>query len=351
MSFLYTFAIAVFLAVIFTPVSIKVAHKFGVLDQPGGRRIHKRPIPRMGGIAIYTAFWLSVFLTVDLNSSIMGLFLGSTMIFIVGIADDIRGLRPITKLVLQIAAALILLLLSISVDRVTLPLLGEINLGYAGMLLGILWIVGLVNTVNISDGLDGLAAGICMIAALVLFWSAYTIGQIIPAHLMLALAGAALGFLFFNFNPAKVFMGDSGSMFLGFIIGAVSWTGLLKTATVLGLIFPLLVLGMPLVDVLFAIIRRSWKGISITRADRGHLHHRLLDTGFTQRSAVLLLYAISAGFGLAALLCVNDEWLLAAILVLLNMVLIMNIMFRKLKMERFWIKRIEKNQETDKDKV
>lgn len=339
MSFLSTFVLAVLGAVVLTPVSIMIARKLGVLDHPGGRRIHQTPIPRMGGIAIYLAFWLAVFLRVDLNSTVIGLFLSSTLIVLVGIADDSKGLGPFPKLFLQIMAAFIFLSFSPSIEYVVLPLVNEVGLGYAGFILGVLWIVGLVNTVNISDGLDGLAAGICMIAALVLFWSAIKIDQIFPAHLMLALTGAALGFLFFNFNPAKVFMGDSGSMFLGFILGAVSWTGLLKTATVLGLIFPLLVLGMPLTDVLFAIIRRKWKGRSIVLADRGHLHHRLLDMGFTQKSAVLLLYAISAGFGLAAIFCVYGNWLLAAILVLLNMVLILNIMFRKLKVEKFWVKK------------
>jgi UDP-GlcNAc:undecaprenyl-phosphate GlcNAc-1-phosphate transferase len=189
--------------------------------------------------------------------------------------------------------------------------------------------VGLVNTVNISDGLDGLAAGICFIAALILCWSALRIEQFTPAYLLLALAGVALGFLFYNFHPAKIFMGDSGSMFLGYILGAVSIWGLLKTATILGLVFPLLVLGMPLTDVLFAIIRRSWKGLSIARADRGHLHHRLLDAGLTQRQAVLILYAMSLCFGLAAILSVYGHWLIALVLILLNIGLILRIMFRR----------------------
>ena len=147
--------------------------------------------------------------------------------------------------------------------------------------------------VNISDGLDGLAAGICFIAALILFWAAYTIQQGTVALFMMSLAGAALGFLFFNFHPARIFMGDSGSMFLGYIIATASLWGLLKTAAILGLVFPMIVLGMPLADMVFTIVRRSWKGRSLARADRGHLHHRLLDVGLSQREAVLVLYLIS----------------------------------------------------------
>jgi UDP-GlcNAc:undecaprenyl-phosphate GlcNAc-1-phosphate transferase len=222
------------------------------------------------------------------------------------------------------------LFFGLSLSPITIPLLNiPVDLGYLGYGFIVFWIVGLVNTVNISDGMDGLAAGICMIAALILFWAANQIEQGPASVLMLALAGATFGFLFFNFHPAKIFMGDSGSMFLGYILGAVSISGLLKTATILGLVFPLLVLGMPVTDVIFAIIRRSWRGLSIARADRGHLHHRLLDAGLTQRQAVLILYAISFCFGLAAVFCVYGNWYMAILLVLLNFGLILRIMFRK----------------------
>jgi UDP-GlcNAc:undecaprenyl-phosphate GlcNAc-1-phosphate transferase len=328
--YLITFILAVALATILTPLAIILAGKWGIIDYPGDRRVHSFPIPRLGGAAIFLAFWLAVVLTIDVDRMIAGLFFGSLLIFAVGMVDDIKGLSPLAKFFWQLLAAIVPLFFGLAVEQVTLPFLGEIYLGMAiGYAFAVIWIVGLVNTVNISDGLDGLAAGICFIAALILCWSALRIEQFTPAYLLLALAGVALGFLFYNYHPAKIFMGDSGSMFLGYILGAVSIWGLLKTATILGLVFPLLVLGMPLTDVLFAIIRRSWKGLSIARADRGHLHHRLLDAGLSQKQAVLILYAISLCFGLAAILSVYGHWVIALVLILLDIGLILRIMFRR----------------------
>lgn len=328
-SYIITFSLAAIFALLLTPVAIVLAKKWGVIDHPGDRRVHTVPIPRLGGLAIYISFWLAVLLNTEFTKMVVGLFLGSTIIFVVGIIDDVKGIRALHKLIWQLLAAFIPILFGLSVDQMTLPLLNTVNLGIFGYAFAIFWIVGIVNTVNISDGLDGLAAGICFIAALILFWSAERIEHPTAPFLMLALAGVVLGFLFFNFHPAKIFMGDSGSMFLGYILGAVSIWALLKTATILGLVFPLLVLGMPLTDLVFAIIRRSWKGISIARADRGHLHHRLLDAGLTQRQAVLILYAISSCFGIAAIFCIYGSWYSALVLVILNIALILRIMFRR----------------------
>lgn len=329
MDYIITFLLAVLLALLLTPASIKLAGRWGIMDHPGERRIHSRPIPRLGGAAIYISFWLAVFLNIHVNNDVLGLFLGSTVVFAAGIYDDMKGLRPRYKLLWQVFAALIPIFFGLTVESLTLPIFGEVNLGLFGAIFIVLWIVGVVNTVNISDGLDGLAAGICFIASLILFWSANRIEQYPASFLMLALAGVALGFLFYNYHPAKVFMGDSGSMFFGYVMGAVSIMGLLKTATILGLIFPLLVLGLPIMDMTFAIIRRRWKGLSIARADKGHLHHRLLDAGLSQRKAVFVLYIISFGFGLAGILCTYDNWYLAAILIVVNLGFIIRIFFRK----------------------
>jgi len=340
-SYLITFILAAVLALILTPLAIKLAGKWGIIDYPGDRRVHKVPIPRFGGAAIYLSFWLAVFLNIDVTKMIIGIFLGSTIIFIVGIVDDIKGIRPLYKLLWQLLSVIVLIFFGLSVPEMTLPFIGTVNLGFFGYVFAVLWIVGLVNTVNISDGLDGLAAGICFIAALILFWSANRIEQMPASVLMLTLAGVTFGFLFYNSNPAKIFMGDSGSMFLGYIIGAVSIWGQLKTATVLGVVFPLLVLGMPLIDLVFAIIRRKWKGLSIARADRGHLHHRLLDAGMTQRQAVYILYAISACFGIAAIFGVYGYWYISVALVLINIGLILRIVFRKFKLNKsIWKKKI-----------
>ncbi len=335
MTFVLTFVIALIIAVIATPLSMKLGKRWGAIDYPGGRRVHKTPIPRIGGIAIYAAFWIAVIIMGIWDRQIWGLFFGSTIIVIVGVVDDIFDLRPMVKLVWQIIAAALLLFFGFSMSQISLPIIGmkldfaSIGLGWLGLVLAVFWIVGLVNTVNISDGLDGLAAGICFEAALLLCWSAIRINEVTEAHLTLALAGAALGFLFFNFHPARVFMGDSGSMFLGYIIGGISIMGLLKTATVLGLVFPLLVLGMPLTDMTFAIIRRKLRGHSIATADRGHLHHRLLDAGFSQPQAVLLLYAMSGCFGMAAVLGALGSWVWAAALLSADFALLVIILMRR----------------------
>lgn len=329
MTYLSTFFAALVISVAATPLSISLAKKWGAIDYPGSRRVHQKPIPRLGGIAIYLAFWMAAAITQTWDQTLWGLFAGSTLILLVGIWDDIRGMRPLVKLLWQIAAAAILLFFGFSVPTISLPFLEPIKLGSLGLGLIIFWVVGLVNTVNIADGLDGLAAGICFGAALLLFWSANNIHNVPAAHWTLALAGASLGFLFFNFHPARVFMGDSGSMFLGYIIGGISIAGLLKTATILGLVFPLLVLGMPLTDLTFAIIRRKLKGRPISTADRGHLHHRLLDAGLTQRQAVLLMYVMSACFGITAILGASGYWVWAVALLLANFALLISILLRR----------------------
>lgn len=331
-SYFITFILAIVFSVFLTPVAITLAKRWGVLDYPGERRIHKAPLPRMGGAAIYVSFWLAVFLSVPMEKKLIGLFLGSAILFVVGFYDDVKGLRPLYKLFGQIIAASVLVLFGFTVAHVTLPIIGRIELGIFGTVFMVIWVVGLVNAVNLCDGMDGLASGICFIAALMLSWSANHIGATTQSFLMLALAGVTLGFLLFNFNPSKIILGDSGSMFLGYMIGAVSISGMLKTATVLSLVFPLLVLGIPLIDMLFAVIRRKWKGYPIVRADRGHLHHRLLDTGLNQRQAVIVLYGVSLCFGLAAILATYGHWLTAAVLVIIDFGVIVRIMFRKFRL-------------------
>ncbi len=305
------------MTVILTPVIIVVARKVGAIDYPGEeRRVHKKPIPRLGGVAMYLSFVIVTLYHFPFsNPTIKGLIIGSTVILAVGIYDDIKGVSPKAKLLGQIAAAVVLLFFDgYQVDHLTLPGLTPIPLYEWGSVFVILWVVSLVNTVNITDGLDGLAAGISFGACIVLLVSAVHIGTFQAAFLMAGLAGSCLGFLFFNFHPAKVFMGDSGSMFLGFVIASVSITGLLKTSALFGLVLPLLAMGMPIFDMTFAVIRRKWRGQPISLADRGHLHHRLLDMGLSHRQAVLSLYLLSAILGAAALLASMANWSWAIIL-------------------------------------
>jgi len=338
MTYALTFFVALVIAALATPVSMKLAGRWGAIDYPGGRHVHTKPIPRLGGLAIYVAFWSASLIMQVWDEQMMGLFLGSTIILLVGIWDDIRGMRPLIKFFWQIAAASVLIAYGFSMDSISLPFMDQpiifekLGLGAIGIILMLFWVVALVNTVNVSDGLDGLAAGICFMVALLLFWSANGINQLPAAHLTLALSGALLGFLFFNFPPARVFMGDSGSMFLGYIIGGISIMGLLKTATILGLVFPLLVLGMPVTDLTFAIIRRKLRGQSMATADRGHLHHRLLDAGLTQRSAVLCMYGISACFGIAAVLGAKGQWIWALAMLIIVFALLIIILMRRTAM-------------------
>ncbi|MDR2736522.1 MAG: undecaprenyl/decaprenyl-phosphate alpha-N-acetylglucosaminyl 1-phosphate transferase [Gracilibacteraceae bacterium] len=337
--YIVPFIIALLGSCLITPVTIWMARKWGVLDQPGDRRVHKKAVPRLGGVAIFASFWSVMFLvwqadllpaTSDWTSTmIWGLFWGSALIFLVGLVDDIWDIHPVPKLILQIVAACIPLFFGLELSFVNLPVLGGIVLGDWGAVLAVAWIVVIVNTVNITDGLDGLASGICIIASIILAWSAFTIGQSDAAQALIILAAAALGFLFFNYHPAKVFMGDSGSMFLGYILATMSIWGAVKTPIMLGLVFPLLVLGVPFVDIIFAVVRRKWQGHPIMKADRGHLHHRLMDSGLTHAQAVWTMYLISLGFGMMAICFSYEMWWVAVLLLLLNSVVIVRIMLRQ----------------------
>jgi len=356
-SYVTTFITAFVLVLAATPLAIRLANKWGVMDYPGDRRIHKVPVPRLGGAAIFLAFWLAILINFGVSGvdsfngkMIFGFFLGSLIIFAVGVVDDIKGIRPLFKLLWQVLAAVILIFFGLQEPTISLPFLGQIDLGIFSYPFAVFWITGMVNTVNVSDGMDGLAAGVCFFASLVLCWSASRIDRPEAALIMLALAGVSLGFLFYNYHPAKIFMGDSGSMFLGYMMGAVSIWALLKTSAILGLVFPLLVLAMPLTDLLFAIIRRSRRGVPIARADRGHLHHRLLDAGLTQRQAVLVLYGISFSFGLAAIFSIYDLWYISLLLVVINFALILRIIFRKFNLRQPMWKRkyYAKNREGSK---
>jgi len=322
------------LTLLFTPVSMFVAKKIGAIDYPGERRVHLKPIPRLGGVAMYLSFFIVVLLFQHpLTREIKGLLIGATIILFLGIYDDVKGVSPKLKLAGQILAALVLVFSGYNMQILNIPGYPGINLGPWGMgyFLVVFWVVSLVNTVNITDGLDGLAAGICFVACLVLLWSAIHIvqGQGTEPLMLAALAGTCLGFLFFNFHPAKVFMGDSGSMFLGFALAAISVSGALKTPVLLSLVLPLLALGLPIFDITFAVIRRKWKGQPIALADRGHLHHRLLDRGFTHRQAVLFLYVLSALLGGAALFASVNDWRSATSITMLVLVVVFALLTSK----------------------
>lgn len=300
--YVLAFIIAIVVAYILTPRVISLANKTGAMDAPDERKVHSKPIPRIGGLAIYFAFIVAALFTVDLTKEVVGLLTGATVILVVGIIDDFKSLPAKVKLMGQIIAAVVLVLFDVRIDCITNPFGDMFFLSeYLAIPITIFWIVGLTNTVNLIDGLDGLAAGVSTIAAITILLVALQQGFLLVAVLTAALAGAAMGFLQYNFNPAKIFMGDTGSMFLGYMLAGISVLGAVKSAATIALIVPILALGLPILDTTFAIVRRYLNGTPIFKPDRGHLHHRLLDMGFTQKQAVLLMYVISGGLGLSAI--------------------------------------------------
>lgn len=299
-------------AMVATPLAIRLARRLRIVDAPGPRKVHATAVPRAGGMAIVAAMLALVIPVITLDNAIgasfrlvhekvLALLLGGLVIFAVGLLDDLRGLRARTKLLAEIIAAGAMCAAGIRIDEITLPGAFTITFGPLACPVTILWIVGVTNALNLIDGLDGLAAGIAAITCGVIAVLAIVTGQPVMAVLMLALLGSLCGFLVFNFNPARIFMGDCGSLFLGFTLGTASVLSAMKTATLVGLALPLLALGVPLFDMLFSMLRRMLDRRSPFSPDRGHIHHRLLDLGLSQRRAVLALYSVTAGVATLAL--------------------------------------------------
>lgn len=329
--YMLAFVIAAGVALLITPGVILLAAKTGAMDAPDARKVHKKPIPRIGGIGIYAAFMVAMLsvlsfvdVTADVKTEIIGLMVGGSLIVLVGVIDDYKNLPAKVKLVGQIiAAAVLVIVFDVRIDFITDPFGDYIYTEWLAVPLTIFWIVGLTNTVNLIDGLDGLAAGVATIAAVTIMMVALQQSIMLVAVLTAALAGAAFGFLYYNFNPARIFMGDSGSMFLGFMLAGISVIGAVKSAATIALIVPILALGLPILDTTFAIVRRYRGGVPIFKPDKGHLHHRLLDLGFTQRQAVLLMYVISALLGLSAVALTEVSNQLAIIIVCVVVVVVL----------------------------
>ena len=322
---IFAFVVALIVSYATTPLSIKLAFKIGALDIPkDNRRMHKKPTPRIGGIAIVYGFFISVccfsnfFIDGALNKPLIGILIGSLIIAVLGFLDDLKPKKAIVKFFIQIAAAAIPVLMGVRVVAVANPLNDLMVRVPEWLSIGgsILFIVGVTNAVNLIDGLDGLAAGVSSIAALALLSILMMQHNANLTMLILAaaLAGSCFGFLPFNFNPAKTFMGDTGATFLGFILACVSIQGPFKTYVAFAL--PFLILGLPIFDTLFAIVRRLLKGQGIMTPDRGHLHHKLIDMGLSQRSAVIVLYALSAVLSISAIVLFLTNFLRAFILFL-----------------------------------
>jgi UDP-GlcNAc:undecaprenyl-phosphate GlcNAc-1-phosphate transferase len=299
---LYGAALALVIVVAFTPAVAGMARRLGAVDLPDERRVHRIPIPRLGGLAMFFGIIVPSLAFLDLSRSVRGLLVGAAVATAVGAIDDVRGLRWWEKLGGQVLAGAIPPIFGIWVDHFTFPFVGVYDLSvWIGGPVTVLWIVAVMNMVNFLDGLDGLAAGVCGIAGGTFAVIALSLGKPNAAAFSAIVLGATLGFLRHNFFPARVFMGDSGAMLLGFSLAAVSVEGLLKTAATVALFFPLLVLAVPILDTGFVVARRLKYHQPITAPDRAHLHHRFVNIGFSQPRAVLYIYFWVATLAAAAL--------------------------------------------------
>jgi len=294
--------LAVAIVVLLTPAVGGMARLLGAVDAPGGRRLNRRPVPRLGGVALFLGIFVPALAFLPLGRETRGVLLGAAVAVTVGAIDDFRGLRWFEKLAGQLVAASIPVGFGIWVDRFTFPLLGIHALPeWAGAPLTILWIVAIMNMVNFLDGLDGLAAGVAAIAGGTFAVIALSLGKPDAAIISAIVFGASVGFLRHNFYPARIFMGDSGALLLGFILATVSVQGLLKTAATVALFFPLLVLAVPIVDTTFVVARRLKHGEPVFEGDQAHLHHRFIRRGFTQAQATVTIWVWCLSLAAAAL--------------------------------------------------
>ena len=331
------FLLATLTSFVITPYTIKLAKKVGAIDMPDNRKVNKKPIPRIGGLAVISGFIVSaIYLVItmsvegkiDLNDTenykvkLIGFLLGIIFLGIFAFLDDIKNLKPIQKLIAQIISAIIIFAFGIRIEDISGLILPE----PVSFILTVGWIVGITNAINLIDGLDGLSSGITLISCIfLLLIFATNDSPVISIVLITALAGAILGFLPYNANPAKTFIGDVGAQFLGFSLSVIAILGVAKTVTALVLVAPILILGLPIFDTIFAIIRRIIKGKSLKavfNADRGHLHHRIMKKGYTQKQAVYILYCISATIGLFTVILINDGIWKALSLILITAVML-----------------------------
>ena len=319
------FLIALVTAFMATPYTIKLAKKIGAVDTPKDKRkIHKTVMPRLGGLAVILGFVVSVIYLIlvmaieknmsissEYNMKLLGFFIGVIIIGVVCFIDDVRGVTPLQKLFAQILAAVVAVIFGIKIEHLEIPFLQSmIDSQTFDIILTIGWIVGVTNAINLIDGLDGLSSGVSIISCIsLLIIFSLNDSPLLAILLITALAGSLVGFLPYNFNPAKTFIGDTGSNFLGYSLSIISILGVAKTYTAIVIVAPLIVLALPVFDTIMAIFRRIIKGKSIkaiVQADAGHLHHRILKKGFTQKQAVLILYGISAIFGVFAIILLES---------------------------------------------
>lgn len=345
-SFIFTFAT--------TPLVRRLAYRIGAVDVPKDkRRVHKRPTPRIGGLAIVFGFIVAVLcFGGDFSKEFISILIGAAILCILGVIDDCKALDAKLKFVVQIVAALVVVFygdIRISVFSnpnvfseapfLVLPM-------WLSVTVTVIWIVFMTNAVNFIDGLDGLAAGVSAIMSMSMVFIAITYHEYEIALMGIAIMGSCFGFLPFNFNPAKIFMGDTGSMFLGYMLSVLSVQGMFKSYAVISFAVPLIMLGLPLFDALFAMLRRVLTGKNPMSADRGHLHHRLYDMGFSQKQTVFILYAISGVLGITSILLAEQRFLRAMLLLIcvLIFLLIATIMGKN-----SFVHKVDTDKETTED--
>ena len=308
---LIAFISAVIISFVMTPLARRLAIRVGALDVPKEtRKIHIKPMPYFGGLAIYVAIIACMFVYMPHNSTNYHIMAGATVIMLTGVVDDMYGMPARIKLIIQILAALIAIRGGVQIHFITNPL-SETGMSYLftwlSFVITLLWIVGITNTINLIDGLDGLASGVASIAATTLLFTAAKMGHDFIVMQCAIIAGASLGFLPFNFNPAKIFMGDTGSLLLGYMLAVTSVSGMVKSVAAVALAVPVFALGLPILDTAFAIIRRYINKKPIMQADKEHLHHKLMKFGLNQRQTVLVMYFVSMLLGIVAVIIADTD--------------------------------------------
>ncbi|MET1250312.1 MULTISPECIES: glycosyltransferase family 4 protein [Sporolactobacillus] len=318
-----TFIICFLAAVALTPLVRKLAIRIGATDLPNARKVHKKIMPRMGGLAIYLAFIIGMLIMWPDSSFTLPLIIGSVIIILTGVLDDMYSLSPRVKMVAHFFAALVIVHSGISVEFINLPFNGILHLYWLSIPLTLLWIMGITNAINLIDGLDGLAVGVSSIVLLTIAGLSLTEGNLFVFTVSAILLGSTLGFLPYNFHPAKIFMGDTGSYFLGYVISVLALLGF-KNVTLFSLVVPIIILAVPISDTLFAIIRRLVNRRPLTAPDKSHLHHCLLRYGFSQSQTVVLIYGMSAMFALAAIVF-STSTLLGSMIIIIGVMLMIEL--------------------------
>jgi UDP-GlcNAc:undecaprenyl-phosphate/decaprenyl-phosphate GlcNAc-1-phosphate transferase len=308
---LVAFLISALVVLWSTPIVKKIGLKSGYVDLPDPRKVHKKPMVRLGGVSIFignVCAWLVIWISGGFSElpstsgyELLGVTGGGLCFFAIGLLDDLFTLSPLLRLVMQIGVAITAWYLGVSIDFFTIPFYGLVQLGWLSLPFTVIWLVGVANAMNFMDGLDGLAAGISGIAAVIMLVVSLYMNQPVAALLAAALAGGALGFLRYNFNPAQIFMGDGGAYFMGFTLAALGIIGLVKSVTTVAVVLPFIILAVPIVDTSTVVIDRLSRGKSPFTADKRHLHHRLLQAGLSQRSIVLFIYSLAFWVGSIAM--------------------------------------------------